>query len=190
MTRSNRALNRLVLALTGLVLIALGALAAVRASNRAWFHDTLASVAPWATELRAWATDTRVLWIAVGAAALLIFIALALVLTLGGGRERDVLTDASGTSIRAGAVRSLIERDLERDPDVIGVGVTGYDVRRGGRVGYVRVDVRPRADLVRVLRSIHSAVDDTRTTIGAPLPLVVHVAAGARSSLHGERNAH
>lgn len=181
MTRSNRVLNRLILLLLGLaVLASAGALATpfLAPDAIAWRVDDLA--APLG--------DPTVLWITAVAAAVLVVLSVMWIVTRGRGRT-PAAVETDDVRIDAGAVRDILRHQLSGVTDIVGLDAAAYFVRRE-RVIEVRVQVRRRADLARVMTETRRAVDEVDRMLGTPLPLLVHLTTGLKSAVTGARTAH
>jgi len=183
MTLGKRVLNRLAL----LVLAAIGVAVAVTATwpiasggapmplivpvEDAWRATGLAPVT--------WA------WIAAGALAVFVVIALAIILTRPVRHVRAAVDDGR-IVIDDGVIAGLLEAALADVPDVLSVS-TVTERRRRQRVVRARIQVRPRADLALLQRRVASAVADTDRRLGLPIPLVVQLTGGLRSTFAHER---
>jgi hypothetical protein len=188
MTRSNRTLNRVLLAVVGLLALALAALA-VWPIAAPLLHDAAGVSLP-ATP--ASALDDRsltpaVLWSVAGGTVAVLVLCLAWVLTRGRGRTT--------TAVRAGAleidvhvVEQLLRQALGSEPEIVAVAASAHRVRRVTAVR-LRVDARRGADLRRVVDAVDLAVERLDARLGAELPLLVHVTSGLRASLARERRA-
>lgn len=189
MTRSNRLLNRILLIVLGLVAIAGGAVLALPAASAA-FGDAL----PWVTQV---SDATRlagdedegglgpiVLWSAVAAAAVLIVLSLVWILTRGRGRTSSAYNaDAVGVDVKV--VDQIMTDALRPASDVVSVSTSGHRVR-GTTALRVRVNVRPGADLQRVRSAVDAAIAHLDTTLGASLPMLIHITTGLRASFARE----
>lgn len=173
MTSSNRFLNRLLLALVGLGFVAVGAVIA-------WPQITGAPL-----PLIVSAGDPIVTWSVIAAAVLVLIIAIAWISTRGRGRTRFAVA-TSDVRVDASALADVVRDALSAAPDVAGVKVSGYTVRRR-RVLAVTVLTRRHPDLEALVRDIRTATDRMDAVLGAQVPTVVHVTTGLRTALSGER---
>lgn len=171
MTRSNRVLNRLIIAGAALVLLA----AAAWVANAAWSVVVLPAVP---------APDATSEWIAAAVCALLIVLAVAWIARRGRGRTRALLAhvDERGTaSITARVAAELVEHDVREVDDVAGVSARAFRVR--GRVALeLRVSVRPHADLRHVVDRVGDAVAALDIVLEQSVPVVLHLGAAPRAA--------
>lgn len=180
MTRSNRGLNRFILALVGLVLIAVAAWVA----NRAYPVIDLPAVP---------VPDRTVLWIISAAALALVLLSLAWIVTRGRGRTSAVLTatDDSGTvSIDARVAADLIAQDLEALADVVSVSSTAFRStgrKRSGVALELRVVARRHADLRHLVDTVTRSVESFDEALETRIPVLLHVATGVRASFTHEQ---
>lgn len=167
MRRSNRTLNRLVLALSALVLLGAAAVAAWPTLAR------LTAVVPAAPRPRS--PDPALLWSIAGACAVLAVLALLWILTRGrGGTPTAHAEDRTELDVRV--VRDLLAQGIERHPSVVGVDAGAHRLR--GRTAIaLRVRARRGSDLPALVARVHEAVDGLDAAIGRRLPLVVRITA-------------
>jgi hypothetical protein len=189
MTRTNRFANRVILAMIGLLV--LGAAAALALPYAATlgvtpFGDAEAD-APFGITLPD-ASRPVVLWTIAGASVLIVAFAVVWILTRGRGRTGTALS-IEGATVDASAVQSVLRSSLAGAPDVVVVSVSAHR-RRGGPVVLVRVQVRPGPDLRALRSAVHDAIDRLDQVIGIPLPLVVHLTSGVRSTWASARTTH
>lgn len=170
MTRSNRAINRLLLALVGLLLLVAGAYIA----NNSYPVVELARIpTPTITGL----------WIVAAAALVVVVLALLWVVSRGRGRTRTLIrrdSEEGAASIQTRVVADLISEDLARLPDVVGVSATAFQVRRE-TVLELRVTTRSGADLRIVVDSVERAVAQLDDVLETRIPVLLHVASGVRA---------
>ena len=198
MTSSNRVINRVILALLGLVAVAASLSLAALSVDPAALGLTglgLAGVergvsgaleAARAAIAGIQLTPT-VLWSIVAACALLIALALVWILTRGRGRtSTPVAVDGVELDIRV--VQQVLQHELRAAPDVVGVHAASYRDRRTPVVR-VRIDVRRGADLVRLMAAVDDAIARLDRTLGTDLGILVHVATGFRTVLSREHRA-
>ena len=165
MTRTNRLLNRVFLALVGLVLIA----AAAWIGNRAY---PLLEIPALPETLSA-----DLLWIIVAACALLIVLSIAWIVTRGRGRQQTVLRvggDDGSVAIDARVASDLISEDLKSVNDVSSVSATAFRVGREPALE-VRVDARRGADLRTVITSVTGSIDELDAVFEKRIPVLLHV---------------
>jgi len=179
MTRSNRLLNRVILALVGLVLI----VAAAWVANR---YYPVIDISPIS------APSGRNLWIVAGIALGVVILSLAWILTRGRGRTGAIVTatdDTGSVSIDARVAADLISHDLAALADVVSVSSTAF--RTGARSTptalELRVVTRRSADLPTVITTVTRSVEQFDTALETRLPVLLHVASGVRASFAREQ---
>lgn len=197
MNGTPRGLNRVVLALTGLVLLALGAsLAALAAAPslafrwQAWAGAQVAALRGLAARTRLAPGAGSWIWLVVAACLLvLVIFMVSWVANQGKGRtnilfqREGVASDdgAAGKVVLSSAVaeQSLKTALLERG-DLLGVSVTSYDFR--GQPA-VRVRVLPRQGVAphEIAADIGSLVDALDALLGVQVPVLVSLGSGARA---------
>ena len=177
MTRSNRVVNRVLLALVGLAFLTVAA----------WIANRyFAAVDVWAITV----PETQWLWVAASTCLVLIVLAVVWIATRGGGRARTLVTatdDEGHGSIEARVAADLIADDLERIPDI--VDVTARAFRVSGRIVLeLVVTTRRAADVRLVVDSVGRAVASLDDVLATRIPVLLHVASGVRANLaHGQR---
>ncbi|MCQ9162644.1 MULTISPECIES: hypothetical protein [unclassified Arthrobacter] len=197
MNGTPRAVNRVVLAIAGLVLLALGAalaaLAVVPAAGRLW-QDW---AGPQMGRLSGLAARTRLapgggswIWLVVAACLLVLVIFMVSWVANQGKGRTNVLFQRQGTAADDGAAgkvvlstavaeQSLKAALLERG-DLLGVSVTSYAFR--GQPA-VRVRVLPRQGVAphEVAADIASLVDALDALLGVQVPVLVSLGSGTRA---------
>jgi len=191
MTGSNRVLNRTILALLGLVGIALAVVIAALAVDPALLAGVDARLAGAVDAGRqaigSIAFEPLMLWSIAAVSAFGIVIALGWMLTRGRGRtSTPVVVD--GVELDSRVVQQVLQHELRAALDVVGVHATSYRARRRPVVR-VRIDVRRGADLVRLMAAVDTAVAALDRTLGTDLPILVHIATGFRTALSREHRA-
>ncbi|TBN58201.1 hypothetical protein EYE40_12815 [Glaciihabitans arcticus] len=179
MTRSNRGLNRLLLALVGLVFLA----AAAFIANRAYPVIAI----PELGEL-----DATGLWVVASIGLLVIVLSICWIVTRGGGATRTLATapdDEGAGSIEARVAADLVAADLERVPDIVDVSARAFRVR-GETVLELVVTTRRSADLRLVVDSVGRAVAALDVLLATEIPVLLHVASGVRANLAREQRVH
>jgi hypothetical protein len=170
-TRSNRILNRVIIALVGLVLIAVGAWQANRV------YPVLAT-----PEL---ATPTATaLWITAAVCLVIAVLAIAWILTRGRGQSRTLISraDAAGsTSITARVAADLVSEDVSRIADVVSVSARAFRVR-GSVTLELTVTTRRAADVRGVVDAVRVAVERLDDVLDERLPVLLHMASGVRAN--------
>lgn len=173
MTQSNRFLNRVLLLLVGLGFLAVAAVIV-------WPQVTGAPL-----PLIVTADDPIVSWGIIAAAAVVLVVAVAWIATRGRGRTRFAIA-TDDVRVDAAALADIVRDALSSAPDVAGVKVSCYTVRRR-RVLAVTVLTRRHPDLPALMRDLRAAMDRMDAVLGTPLPAVVHITTGLRTALAGER---
>ncbi|MBK4348209.1 hypothetical protein [Lacisediminihabitans changchengi] len=169
MTRSNRILNRVILAVLGLVLIAAAAYVA-GGSGLGLPNIPKPSVG--------------VLWAIVGGAVVVIVLSLIWILSRGRGRIRHLIEAESAdgsVTIDALLVADLVGDALADQPDVVAVSSTGFRMRRRSVLS-LRVTARRGADLARVIRAVDTAVEQLDGVLEQQLPVLLHVTGAVRAT--------
>ncbi|PTT61536.1 hypothetical protein [Arthrobacter sp. HMWF013] len=187
-------LNRILIGILGLILLAVGillvALAAVP-SVGPWWHTWSRSA--WDGLNQAF-NDTRFpgrpeswLWI-IMAVALLVLIGLmvAWIAQQGKGRsdvlaaEFDPGTVAGDVRIAGGVAEQALKHALAERPDLAGATVATYDVR--GRPA-LKIRLQPRQGVAPHLLAadVSALVDALDEVVGKRTPAVIHIGAGART---------
>ena len=180
MTRSNRGLNRIILGVVGLLLIALAAWVA----NRAYPVIELPTVPT---------PEGATLWIIAASALVVVLLSLAWIVTRGRGRTHAVLTatDDSGTvSIDARVAADLIAQDLEALADVVSVSSSAFRTtgrKRSGIALELRVVARRHADLRHLVDTVTRSVESFDNALETRIPVLLHVATGVRASFTHEQ---
>jgi hypothetical protein len=168
MTRSNRFINRFIIGLLGLLLIAAGGYVLARATG---------VVLPAVPQ-----PSLTALWVAAATSAVLIVLSLAWILTRGRGRISHLLvldeTDGSIT-VDTRVAADLVADALAGNPDVVAVSSTGFRVRRSSVLS-LRVTARRGADLATVIRAVGEAVSQLDDVLEQQFPVLLQVSAGAR----------
>ena len=185
MTRTNRFANRVILALIGL--LALVAAAAVALPYAQSLGISTVGVSSWGITLPD-ASQPVVLWSVAGTALVIVLFALAWILTRGRGRTATALSVA-GATVDASAVQSVLRNRLAGSPDVVVVSASAHE-RRGGPVVLVRVQARPGPDLGALRSAVRDAIDHLDRVLGTPVPLVVHLTSGVRSTWASAKSTH
>jgi len=180
MTRSNRTMNRILLALVGLVLIA----AAAWVANRAYPVLDLPTIP---------VPDTTALWVIAASALLLVVLSILWIDTRGRGRASSVVTktDETGTvSIDARVAADLIGHDLAALADVVSVSSTAFRTTASAKSDIaleLRVVARRSADLRHLVDTVTRSVEQFDDALETRIPVLLHVATGVRASFAHEQ---
>jgi hypothetical protein len=193
MTSTNRALNRLLVILVGLVLLVAGAAVAVGAV----LPDVQGTVATAASDAEGPVGDALsggqpwILWVVAAAALVLILLLLAFALRQGHGRTGTLLRRAPGDDassptggslvVDAKVAEQMLEEALGHDPAIVSVDVSAFEVRRRTVLRITAV-ARRGVSPVQVRRSIDDAVARWDQVLGTEVPVVIQITGGLRSS--------
>lgn len=197
MNGTPRGINRFLLSIFGLILLALGlglvVVVAVPAAA-SWWHAYAGAQVDWLAE---YADSSRLLltnesWIWLAAAALALVLIIVMITWIGnqGKGRADTLLERHGTADNDGAAGSVrlsctvaeqaLKNALLQRGDLHGVSVTSYDFR-GETTLKVRVlpkqGVAPHA-VARDFVELVAALDEL---LGVEVPVLLSIGAGARS---------
>lgn len=196
MTSTNRTLNRLLLALTGVLLLIGGSAAAlvaiVPAALQAWRQaadaritdiEALVSATPAA------ATGVSWVWFALLALlALLIGVLVAFIVRQGRGRTATLVntpkTDHGHTQIDASFAEQALAQSLAGQSDFLGLHTSTYHVN-GASMLKVSVLARRGTAPRDVIDVVHQSVRGLDRVLGAEIPVLLHIGGGFRSRLAG-----
>ncbi|GAA4666396.1 hypothetical protein [Frondihabitans cladoniiphilus] len=196
MTSTNRLLNRLLVFVVGLVLFLAGGVVAAGAlvpsvqkpvadganDAKGPTGDALSGGTPW------------ILWVVAAAALVLIVLLLWFVFRQGHGRTSTLLTVRSGEGagspqggslvIDAKVAEEVLEEALSRDPAIVSVDVTAFEVKKQN---VLRITVQTRRGMspVDVRRVVDRAVSEWDTLLGTQTPVVVQIVSGIRTQVSG-----
>lgn len=201
MNATNRATNRIVLFLAGLILLAAGVCA------------ILALVWPVAAQTwEAWA-GTAVAWmqevdessrlsdgltvsgLVIGVLAVLLVVvvgAVAVMIRLGGGRSSVVIREENGQGsqgavvIRQGFASDAITRSLHSRGEILSSRVSASRVR-GTDVLHVSVTPRQNTSPAEVAETVTRLVDNLAILTGRETPALISIHSGVRARLAGDR---
>lgn len=200
MNGTRRGLNRVLLAVLGLVLVGAGTLAVLAGSNqeiaRSWTRtgtELWAGIQDRLAAARIFGNDTS--WWSVAVMGLLVVAAILLlcwIASQGGGRTKLLATrnEADGTTTVDTAVASqAIKAALAGNKQVLASTVQSWRVK-GGSGLKISVQARKGAsprELVAVIDDLVSGLD---ALLGEEIPVLIRIKAGTRSRLaHTERVA-
>lgn len=196
MNTTPRLLNRLVLAVVGLLCLAAGAAGLallVLPGAASWWEDAAPRVGETLQGVRADTTaagqsDTW-LWIALAAGLVLLIVLLVLwVLAQGRGRAGVFLTGADGrtgsgtagtVTISAAAAEQVLRAALLERPDLVGASVSTWFVRG---VPGLRVRVQPRKGTppYEVAAEVSRLVEALDAVMGTCVPVLISIRTGSR----------
>ncbi|MFD1212257.1 hypothetical protein ACFQ36_09415 [Arthrobacter sp. GCM10027362] len=195
MNQTPRTLNHVVLAVFGLVLMLLGALAvalvAVEPLARWWQRATAdagirleqllaATTLPGQPESWLWSVAAVLL-------AAVILLLLAWAAQQGRGRVSTLAVDYDGgvpgvVSLSAAAAEQALRAALQERPDILHATVAAYEYR--GVPGlHLRVLLRQGVSPQTVARDVMDLVEAMDLVVGVNLPVVISIGAGARARL-------
>jgi hypothetical protein len=191
MNSTNRALNRTLLLVAGLVMIGIGGTAILLAGSQP-FAEAWHSAAPAVTAtVEGWllATPLAALghsWLLVAAAVLLLIAVAALVtfaLRQGGGHTRRLLdepaTAAGSTVVEAGVAEQLLGVALQARPELLSSRVSTYRVR-GQSVLKISVTCRRGVSPAETARTLESLLVSLDEQLGARIAAVIQLGGGFR----------
>lgn len=201
MNRTNRALNRTILLLVGLVLLALGAAAVAVASwpPAAEFWTRNADAAGGWIEQAVDATTigtTALSWMAIAALALIVLLVVVLIVTavriIGGGRSRTVFRSSGRENplgrvvVEEGFVSDALTHSLEQRDEILFSNVTADDVRNEP-VLHVSVTPRQNTSPRDVVEHVDQLVANLAVLTGRDTPTFISVHSGLRARLADDR---
>jgi hypothetical protein len=193
MTSTNRFLNRALIFLIGLILLAAGAAVAVGAL----LPDLQVPISQAAEDATAPTTDALssqpwILWVAAAVCLVLIILLLAFIVRQGGGRTSTMLrvdesrsanTPTGGRlTLEAKVAAQVLEETLSRDSDIVSIDVVAFRVRRQN-VLRITAQARRGASPVTIRRTIDRAVADWDAVLGTEVPVVIQIVGGLRTQL-------
>ncbi|BCW73092.1 hypothetical protein [Arthrobacter sp. NicSoilB8] len=192
MSQTNRALNRILLALAGLMLIAAGAAtagagilpdaAAAWAATGSSLVDQTGSLlasAPLPGPARSW-------WAVAGVAALVLAagLGIAWLASQGGGRTHRVGRETDGgrgtTVVETGLISAAVTEALAGNRLVLGTSVSAWEVK--GEPGLrLRIRARQGASPRDIANTADELVQGIDALLGHPLPVLVRITSGTRT---------
>ncbi|MCC2028604.1 hypothetical protein KEC56_03525 [Microbacterium sp. YMB-B2] len=201
MNRTNRALNRIVLFIVGLLFLAIGAVLVTiivwPAATEYWTGATEAG--------RSWLEGvvdqtligaTAVSWIAIAALVLIVFLVILLIVALtriGGGRTHTVLRSTGSQSplgrvtVQESFVSDALKHSLNQRDEILFSSVTANDIRKQP-VMHISVTPRQNTSPRQVVKDVDQLVTNLATLTGKDTPTYISVHSGLRAKLaHDER---
>lgn len=189
MNPSNRIMNRVLLFLTGVVLL-VGGLVALAAGvlaagdPPAWMRrpatavaEAWASVADWTWEVAGVGTLSVLAVIAVAAVVLLAVLLIVFLSTRKRGRSKTVLevgTAGGRTTVDRNVADAVLTGALLERPDVLSARTGAYRIGRA-RAVELAVVVQPGASLGAVVAAAETAVGEWDRLLGARIPILLHL---------------
>ncbi|WP_341940061.1 hypothetical protein [Microbacterium sp. LWH10-1.2] len=188
MTSTNRALNRALLLVFGLILLVAGAAALAVGIGAPWLSpwqerattvvdDLSARFGSWSVDVPGAGSVPGMLPVALGIALLLTILLIVFVFTRGGGRTRNILRAEAAhgsTVVDRNVAEAVLAGTLGERPDVLAARTNAYLVRRA-RTIELAVTVQRGASLRRVVTAAESAVDDWDALLGTRGPILLHL---------------
>jgi hypothetical protein len=188
MTSTTRWLNRLILFVSGVVLVAVGGTAVLWTAQPtwsqawlSWCRETVRAVASWQVSLGAgsghpWVLDAlSVLLILAG----ILVVLLGLVIwTRGRGRSDVVVhlpTGQGTTSVDRRVADGFLSRELEGRSGISASRVTSFRVR-DDHLMVVTLRVRPDVDLEVVMGAAKQSINRWDDRLGTQVPILLHIA--------------
>ncbi|UKA49714.1 hypothetical protein LFT48_20155 [Arthrobacter sp. FW305-123] len=200
MRNTNRALNRIVLTLLGIVLLGAGAAliaagslpgaAEVWTSTASLVRDqarNLAGMAPLPDPVRSW-------WLVLGVAIPLVgaVLSAAWLASQGGGKTPRLAEHSEGhagrTVIDSGLVSVAIREALSGNTDVLSSSFSAWESRRGTALR-IRVEARKGASPRALADSVELLLQQLDRLLGHPMPVLVRITSGTRTQVSGSRRA-
>ncbi|MEV7663846.1 hypothetical protein [Paenarthrobacter sp. NPDC089316] len=198
MRNTNRALNRILLAVIGLVLLGAGAAfiaagtspgaagrwASIGSSVRDHLRQ-LAGTAPLPEPVRSW-------WLVAGIAVLLVGAVLgaAWLASQGGGKTPRLAQRSEGsagrTVVDAGLVSAAVKEALSGNPDVLATSVSAWESRRGTALR-LRLEARKGASPKDIGDTVEHLLQEVDHWLGHPMPVLVRITSGPRTQVSGSR---
>lgn len=190
MNSTNRAANRLLLLITGIVLLAAAAvaltLAIVPAVLTAWGTQA-SSITTSAPDWVGGSVLGTVSWLTLGIGLVAVVLAILLIVFIlkqGQGRTSRVLEQHSGgtgaTLIDLGVPKALLEQDLSDRPEFITSRISAYRVRRTPTLK-VSVQCRRGISPVDAAETVTRSLEGLDAIIGERIPALVQITGGFRS---------
>lgn len=212
MRQTNRALNRILLALLGLALLGAGG-AVIAAGTMPGAADTWTAVAssvresarnlvvaaPLPDPVRSW-------WLVAGIAVLLVGVALnaAWLASQGGGRTPRLAEELDGTVAGNGApgaggargrtvvdvslVSTALREALSGNRDVLATSVSAWESRRGTALR-LRLEARKGSSPRELADTAEELIREIDALLGHPIPVLIRITSGARTQVSGSRRA-
>jgi len=200
MRNTNRALNRILLTILGIILLGAGAalIAVGTLPGAAGFWETnlssvrehvrnLAGTAPLPDPVRSW-------WLALGIAVLLAGAVLgaAWLASQGGGKTPRLAERSEGnagrTVVDAGLVSAAIKEALNGNPDVLATSVSAWESRRGTALR-LRLEARKGASPRDIGDTVEQLLQEIDAWLGHPMPVLVRITSGTRTQVSSSRRA-
>ncbi|MGH3691223.1 MAG: hypothetical protein ACRDT7_13785 [Microbacterium sp.] len=201
MNNTNRAVNRLLLLVIGVVLLGLGAaVIAVGVWPRAadMWTDTARAAEGWlgqaleTTRIGA----TALTWVAVGILAALVLLVILLIVALariGGRRSHAVLRSAGQenplgrVTVKESFASDALKNSLDARGDILSTHVSANDIRRES-VMHVSITPRQNTSPRDVIEHVDRLVTNLATLTGRDLPTYISIHSGLRARLAADQS--
>lgn len=201
MNRTNRALNRTVLFIVGLLFLAIGAAlvtlivwptaveywTGATEAGQSWIDDAVRTTTIGATTIS---------WIAIAALALILFLVILLIVALtrvGGGRSHTVLRSTGAqnplgrVTVTEAFVSDALNHSLAQRDEILHSNVTANDIRKTP-VMHVAVTPRQNTSPKQVVADVDQLVSNLATLTGKNTHTYISVHSGLRAKLaHDQR---
>lgn len=202
MNATNRVLNRAVLLVIGLVLLALGAATVAAAcwpaakrvwgswttSALAWMHQADQRSRLWSTASLSWFVLALLV-----ALTLVVLFAIVVITHLGGGRSSDLVRlpaeegNRGTVRVEQGFAADALASSLAGHDDILATRVSLWRVK-GEQVMHVVLTPRQNTSPVEVASTVTGLLDNLGALTGASTPTVVSLHAGVRSRLAADQS--
>lgn len=202
MNDTNRAANRILLALIGLVLLAVGGGAATarlwEPAGTAW-ADALGAAQTWLTEAQqnTLIGDSALSWLMIGAVAVLAIAMIVLIVILirtPSVRRSRALVRAHGAENPLGRVTvkesfasDALTASLGQRDEILSTSVTAHDVK-GQPVLHVSVTPRQNTSPRALVERVDRLVANLATLTGQDVPTYISIHSGLRARLAHDQN--
>ncbi|WP_416403873.1 hypothetical protein [Arthrobacter sp. LFS091] len=200
MRRTNRALNRILLAILGIILLGAGAVL-IAAGTLPGVADTwttigsnltdqvrqLASTAPIPGPARSW-------WLVAGIGVLLLGAGLsaAWLASQGGGRTPRLAERSEGadgrTVVDVGLISAAVQDALSGNRNVLATSVSAWESRQGTALR-LRMEARHGSSPRELADTAEQLVRQIDSWLGHPVPVLVRITSGARTRTSGAQRA-
>lgn len=189
MNATNRVTNRVLLFLTGVILLIAGAASLASGLFSAgdppvWIREPVAAAsdawvtaAGWTVELGAIGAVPALLLIAAAVVVVLAVLLLVFICTRGRGRTKSVLwidADEGRTTVDTSVADAVLTAPLLDRPDVLSARASTYRVKKT-RAIELAVIVRPGASLANVVSAAEAAISDWDALLGSRVPVMLHL---------------
>ena len=201
MNRTNRALNRIVLFIIGILFLAIGAVlvaiivwpagaeywTGATEAGQGWLDNAIATTTVGATTIS---------WIAVAAIVLILFLVILLIVALtrvGGGRSHTVLRSTGSqnplgrVTVQDSFASDALKHSLNQRDEILFSAVTANDIRKPP-VMHVSVTPRQNTSPAQVVADVDQLVSNLATLTGKNVQTYISVHSGLRAKLaHDQR---